>query len=96
MRVGGAIAALELVLTAFPNCPRFPVSDREKVVADRKQAGNAARKGHKSGGRQEMRYPSRLRLMTGAAALATPAKAAAEMQIVAAGFILDRTLLGRK
>ena len=33
--------------------------------------------------------------MTGAAALATPAKAAAEMQIVAAGFILDRTLLGK-
>ena len=31
------------------------MADREKSVADRKKAGNTARKGHKSGGRQEMR-----------------------------------------
>ena len=34
------------------------MADREKAVADRKKAGNAARKGHKSGGRQEMRGKS--------------------------------------
>jgi hypothetical protein len=34
------------------------VADREKAVADRKKAEIAARKGHKSGGRQEMRGKS--------------------------------------